>query len=90
MPRPVGGDECSDFKNPIGRTFLCGNRIFAEAGKSRLSVKPRPVGGVLHCYVYTFNKFFKMGEINLVLKIVNDRLKSIRQAKFSGELRKGV
>jgi hypothetical protein len=31
-----------------------------------------------------------MGEINLVLKIVNDRLKSIRQAKFSGELRKGV
>jgi hypothetical protein len=45
---------------------------------------------VLHCYVYTFNKFFKMGEINLVLKIVNDRLKSIRQAKFSGELRKGV
>jgi hypothetical protein len=25
----MGGDECSDFKNPIGRTFLSGNRIFA-------------------------------------------------------------
>jgi len=32
-----GGDECSGFKNPIGRTFLSGNRIFAETGKSRLS-----------------------------------------------------
>ena len=31
-PGPVGrgGDECSDFKNPIGRTFLSGIRIFAE------------------------------------------------------------
>ena len=50
MPQnaPPGGDECSDFKNPIGRTFLSGNRIFAETGKSRLSVKPRPVGGELH------------------------------------------
>jgi len=35
---PVGGDECSDFKNSIGRTFLSGNGIFAETGKSRLSV----------------------------------------------------
>jgi hypothetical protein len=26
----VGGDECSDLKNPIGRTFLSGNCIFAE------------------------------------------------------------
>jgi hypothetical protein len=43
-PAPVGGNECSDFKNPIGRTFLSGNRIFAETGKSRLSVKPRPYG----------------------------------------------
>jgi hypothetical protein len=44
----MSGDECSDFKNPIGRTFLSGDGIFAETGKSRLSVKPRPVGGVLH------------------------------------------
>jgi hypothetical protein len=43
----LGGDECSDFKNPIGRTFLSGTRIFAETGKSRLSVKRRPVGGEL-------------------------------------------
>jgi hypothetical protein len=48
LPVGRGGDECSDFKNPIGRTFLSGNRIFAETGKSRLSVKPRPVGGVLY------------------------------------------
>jgi len=38
----MGGDECIDFKNPIVRTFLSGNRIFAATGKSRLSVKPRP------------------------------------------------
>jgi hypothetical protein len=25
-----GGDECGDSKNPIGRTFLSGKRIFAE------------------------------------------------------------
>jgi len=31
----MGGDECSDFKNPIGRTFLSGNRIFAETGLRR-------------------------------------------------------
>ena len=24
MPTPVGGHECSDFRNPIGRTFLSG------------------------------------------------------------------
>jgi hypothetical protein len=30
LPVGRGGDECSDFKNPIGRTFLSGNRIFAE------------------------------------------------------------
>jgi len=47
-PNGIGGDECSDFKNPIGRTFLSGNRIFAETGKSWLSVKPRPLGGELH------------------------------------------
>jgi hypothetical protein len=41
----MGGDECCDFKNPIGRTFLSGNGIFAETGKSRLSVKSGPVGG---------------------------------------------
>jgi hypothetical protein len=40
-PNGVGGDECSDFKKPIGRTFLSGHRIFAETGKSRLSVKLR-------------------------------------------------
>jgi len=54
IPRPaiggMGGDECSDFKNPILRTFLCGNRIFAETEKSRLCVKPRPVGGELHSF----------------------------------------
>jgi hypothetical protein len=44
----VDGDECSDVTNPIGRTFLSGKRIFAETGKSRLSVKSRPVGGELH------------------------------------------
>ena len=48
MPRPYGGgDECSDFKNPIGRPAkagLSGNRIFAETEESRLSVKPRPYG----------------------------------------------
>jgi hypothetical protein len=30
LPVGRGGDEYSDFKNPIGRTFLSGNRIFAE------------------------------------------------------------
>jgi len=46
------GSECSDSKNPIGRTFsvrvdsdLSGSCIFAETGKSRLSVKPRSAGG---------------------------------------------
>ncbi len=39
--RQVGGDEYNDSKNPIGRTFLSGSRIFAGAtcrsqGKSRL------------------------------------------------------
>jgi hypothetical protein len=31
----MGEDECSDFKDPIGRTFLSGNCIFAEAGLRR-------------------------------------------------------
>jgi len=31
----VGGDERSDFKNPIGRTFLSGSRIFAETGGNK-------------------------------------------------------
>jgi hypothetical protein len=30
-----------DFKNPIGRTFLSGNCILAETGKSRRSVRLR-------------------------------------------------
>ena len=48
MLRPyMGGDECRDLKNPIGRTFLSGSRIFAETEKSRLSVKPRPLGAEL-------------------------------------------
>jgi hypothetical protein len=34
-PHGMGGDECSDFKDPIGRTFLSGNCIFAEAGLRR-------------------------------------------------------
>ena len=46
MPRPaiggMGGDKCIDFKNPIVRTFLSSDRIFAAIGKSRLSVKPLP------------------------------------------------
>jgi len=37
----MDGDEWSDFKNPIDRTFLSGSCIFAETGKSRLSVMPR-------------------------------------------------
>ncbi len=48
LPVGRGTDECSDFKNPIGRTFLSGTCIFAETGKSRLSVKPRPVDGEFH------------------------------------------
>ena len=47
----MGGDVCNDFKNTMGRPAkagLSGNGIFAETGKSRLSVKPRPVGGELH------------------------------------------
>jgi hypothetical protein len=30
LPVGRGGDQCSDFKNPIDRAFLSGNRIFAE------------------------------------------------------------
>ena len=33
MPRPGGGDECSDFENPIGRTFLSGNPHFRRDWK---------------------------------------------------------
>jgi len=39
----MGGDECSDFKNPIGRPAkagFSGNGIFTETGKSWLSVPP--------------------------------------------------
>jgi hypothetical protein len=39
MPRPVGGDECSDFKNPIGRTFLSGNRLRLLLMKNSLLTK---------------------------------------------------
>ena len=54
MTRPaiggMGGDECSGFKfdrQPRqGGVVMSG--IFAETGKSPLSVKPRPVGGELH------------------------------------------
>ncbi len=38
MPRPAGGDECSDFKNPIGRPAkagLSGNRISRQGGKPK-------------------------------------------------------
>jgi hypothetical protein len=37
LPRLNGmsGDEWIDFKNPIGRTFLSGSRIFAETGLRR-------------------------------------------------------
>jgi hypothetical protein len=48
MPRPVGGDECSGSKFDR-QDILVLLSIFAEAGKPRLSVKPRPVGGELHC-----------------------------------------
>jgi hypothetical protein len=55
-PNGMGGDECSDFKNPIGRTFLSGNRIFAETGKSRLS--PLPLYMFLkRDYLSEFEKF---------------------------------
>jgi len=52
------GEQCSDSRNPIGRTFLSGNRIFAETGKSRLSVKPRPVDGELHLVIVPCITFF--------------------------------
>jgi len=47
MRRPVGGDECSGSKFDR-QDILVLLSIFAETGKSRLSVKPRPVGGELH------------------------------------------
>jgi hypothetical protein len=50
-----------------------------------LGIKP-----LIQCHVYAFNKFFRIAEMNLVLNVIHDRLKSISQAKFSGELRKGV
>jgi len=55
----MGEDECSDFKNPIGRPAkegLSGNRIFAETGKSRLSVKPRRACPVLTGWAGSFTK----------------------------------
>jgi hypothetical protein len=45
---------------------------------------------LIHCHVYAFNKFFGMGEINLVSNVIHERLKSISQVKVSGELCKGV
>jgi hypothetical protein len=76
MHRPVDGDPCDDSKNPIGRTFsarvdsdLSGSRIFAETGKSRLSVKPHPVGGELH-YLY------------FILKLNYDKIKYEFAARF--------
>jgi len=47
MPRPVDGDECSGFEFDR-QDILVLPIIFAEAGKPRLSVKPRLVGGELH------------------------------------------
>jgi len=50
MPCPTGGHESNGFKSDRqsgqGGIVLLG--IFAETGKSRLSVKPRLVGGELH------------------------------------------
>jgi len=53
MPRPVGEDECSDIKTDR-QDILVLYRIFAEAGKPRLSVKPRPLGGELHLKRFGF------------------------------------
>jgi hypothetical protein len=44
MPRPVGGDECSDFKNPIGRTFLSGNPHFRRDWKVSAIREAPPCG----------------------------------------------
>ena len=50
MPHPVGGDECSGsrFDSQFRQGGIVLLSIFAETGKSRLSVKPRPVGGEFH------------------------------------------
>jgi hypothetical protein len=47
MPRPVGGDEYtgSKFDRQSRQGGIVLLNIFAETGKSRLSLKPRPVGG---------------------------------------------
>jgi len=47
---PVGGDECSGskFDNQSRQGGIVLLSIFAETGKSRLSVKPRPVGVELY------------------------------------------
>jgi hypothetical protein len=65
-------DECSDFKNPIGRTFLSGCSIFTETGLrrelSRTKVSavgeapaclPRPngVGGELQIFLRASHKW---------------------------------
>jgi hypothetical protein len=55
VPVGRGGDEYSDFNNPIGRTFLSGNRIFAET-----ACLPVGRGGLLH-----FKKFFELFSIDL-------------------------
>jgi len=44
MPRPVGGDECSEFKNPIGRTFLSGNPHFRRDWKVSAIREAPPCG----------------------------------------------
>jgi hypothetical protein len=38
------GNECCDSKKIDSQDIPVLNRIFAEAGKPRLSVKPRPLG----------------------------------------------
>jgi hypothetical protein len=60
MPRLVGGDQCSGFKNSIGRTFLSSIEfsprldfvVSSVERKPGLSVKPRSVGGELHYLKY--------------------------------------
>jgi hypothetical protein len=47
MPRSVDGDGCAGSKFDR-QDILVLPSIFAETGKSRLSVKPRSVGGELY------------------------------------------
>jgi hypothetical protein len=57
LPVGRGGDECSDFKNPIGRTFLSGSRIFAETGKVSAIRKAPPSGRGASLRVDTERRF---------------------------------